>query len=42
MAEKKKKVTYNGKKYEVLEQNETMTKLTDGTIHFWVRTKDVV
>lgn len=37
----KKKVTYKDKKYEVLEQNENKTKLTDGVIHFWVKTKDV-
>ncbi len=38
---KKNTVTYKGKKYEVLEQNETKTKLTDGIIHFWVKTSDV-
>lgn len=47
MAEKKKRTTkkntvmYKNKKCEVLEQNEHRTKLTDGTIHFWVRTSDV-
>ena len=32
---------YKGKTYDVLEQNEHCTKLTDGMIHFWVRNKDV-
>ena len=27
---------YNGKEYAILDQNETMMKLTDGIIHFWV------
>lgn len=27
---------YNGKEYTILEQNETMMKLTDGIIHFLV------
>lgn len=38
---KKNTVMYKNKKCEVLEQNEHRTKLTDGTIHFWVRTSDV-
>ena len=32
---------YKGKTYEVLEANEHHVKLTDGTIHFWVRRSDV-
>lgn len=40
---KPKKITaiYQGKKYDVLEQNEHKVCLTDGSIHFWVRAKDV-
>lgn len=37
----KTKATYKGKAYKILEQNENKTKLTDGVIHFWVKTKDV-
>ena len=46
MAEKKKdqkkptKHTYNGKTYKIMEESETMLKLTDGKIHFWIK-KDV-
>lgn len=32
---------YKGRTYEVLEVREHAIKLTDGTIHFWVRRKDV-
>jgi hypothetical protein len=32
---------YRGNKYEIIEQNEHKVCLTDGTIHFWVRAKDV-
>lgn len=37
----KNTVLYNEKEYEVLEQTEDKVKLTDGSIHFWVRAKDV-
>ena len=32
---------YRGATYEVLEQNEQRICLTDGTIHFWAKAKDV-
>jgi hypothetical protein len=32
---------YKGKTYEVMEVNDINVKLTDGTIHFWVRRSDV-
>lgn len=37
----KKKVTYKGRKFTVLEENNNRVKLTDGTIHFWVDKKYV-
>ena len=41
MAKKKEYVTYNGRKYEVLEKIDDTYKLTDGLIHFYVKAKDV-
>ena len=49
MAEKKttKKTTkkniavYNGQKYTILEEANDRIKLTDGTIHFWVKADKV-
>ncbi len=38
---KKNKVMFKEKEYEVLEQNENKVKLTDGSIHFWVKADDV-
>jgi len=38
---KKPSALYRGNKYEIIEQNEQKVCLTDGTIHFWVRAKDV-
>lgn len=38
---KKTKVTYKGQKYSVMEETDTKLKLTDGTIHFWVRKESV-
>ena len=40
-SKKTDKVTFKGKEYEVLERLPDRLKLTDGLIHFWVRTKDV-
>lgn len=34
-------VTYKGQKYTLLEEGNGKVKLTDGTIHFWVKAKDV-
>lgn len=34
---KKNTVTYKGKQFTVLEKNERSMKLTNGSIHFWVR-----
>lgn len=34
---KKKTVTYKNRKFTVLDSNDRSMKLTDGTIHFWVR-----
>ena len=33
--------TYQGRQYEVLEQNEHQICLTDGTIYFWRNVTDV-
>lgn len=46
MAEKKttkktKKVTYRDKKFTVMEEVNGRLKLTDGTIHFWVKADKV-
>ena len=45
MAEKKKKttkkVTYRDKKFTVMEEVNGRLKLTDGIIHFWVKTDKV-
>lgn len=38
---KKETVTYKGNKYTLLEEANGRCKLTDGTIHFWVKEKDV-
>ena len=38
---KKVKATFQGRQYDVLEQNEHHICLTDGTIHFWKRITDV-
>ena len=32
---------FKGRTYEVLEEREHALKLTDGTIHFWARRRDV-
>lgn len=32
---------YRGQMFQILEANENAVCLTDGTIHFWVRKKDV-
>ena len=34
---KKNTVTYKNRQFTVLDRNERALKLTDGTIHFWVR-----
>ena len=34
-------VTYRGRKYTVLERTDHKVKLTDGTIHFWVKADNV-
>ena len=39
---KKKTVTYKGNEYTLLEEANGRCKLTDGTIHFWVKEKDVI
>lgn len=36
-----KKVTYKEQKYTLLEEANGKCKLTDGTIHFWVRAEQV-
>lgn len=38
---KKFSAIYRGRKYDIIEQNEYKVCLTDGTIHFWARAKDV-
>lgn len=38
---KKVTATFNGRQYDVLEQNEHHICLTDGMIHFWKRVTDV-
>ena len=38
---KKETVTYNGKKYTVLEKGNGRILLTDGLIHFWVKEENV-
>lgn len=38
---KVKKVTYKDNEYTLLEEANGKCKLTDGTIHFWVKEKDV-
>lgn len=42
-APKKEKATvmYRGQEFTVLEKDENTYKLTDGTIHFYARAKDV-
>lgn len=34
-------VEYKGRTFDVLEESEHALKLTDGTIHFWVRRNNV-
>ena len=38
---KKAEVSYNGKEYSVLEEVNGRLKLTDGTIHFWVKAEKI-
>lgn len=38
---KPKTVEFQGRQYDVIEQNEHHICLTDGTIHFWKRITDV-
>ena len=37
----KQTAKYRGQTFQVLEANENAVCLTDGTIHFWARRKDV-
>lgn len=37
----KQTATFKGRTFEVLEEREHALKLTDGTIHFWARRRDV-
>ena len=37
----KRTATFRGQTFDVLEENEHAVCLTDGTIHFWARRRDV-
>ena len=37
----KQTATFKGRTFEVLEESEHAVCLTDGTIHFWARRRDV-